>query len=198
MHVGLGDDVGDLLQQPLAVDGHDLDVDLVGGGIDAPLHRQRALRLVGDEAAERSAVGPVHGHAAAAREIAGDRFARQWLAAARELDQQVVDALHGELPCTGTRSRSRRGGRQRRLGHGRARRPLVLEQHACDLVGTEVAQRHQHVEVVIAIKVETLACGRKVGTLQPEPAQLLIEQLLALGLVAPAVEAVEPVAHLLA
>src|SRR5690606_1676268 len=48
------------------------------------------------------------------------------------------------------------------------------------------------------IEPESLAHGREVGTGQAEPAQLPVEQLLSFGLVAGAVELVEPGAYFLA
>ncbi len=198
-HVGvfLGDQVGDVLQQPAAIDRIDHDVHLVAAPGLAPLHRQDALRAGGRQTGQRSAVCTMHGDTAATGQVADDGFAGHRLAAARQLYQQVAHALYGELGLAqvlAARGRPRQARRGRRL----ACCTFGFQQGTADLVRPGIAQRHLDVEVVNAVGMELLRRDGQVRVLQPQALQLALEQF-APGLhVAGAVQLVEPAAHLLA
>ena len=88
----LGDDLGDVVEQAGPVVGLDADRDRVGLGrrrLPLDVDEPRDLALVHD----RRAGLEVDGHALAAGDEADDRIARDRVAALREPDQQVADAL---------------------------------------------------------------------------------------------------------
>ncbi|KAG1255907.1 hypothetical protein G6F66_014867 [Rhizopus arrhizus] len=62
-HVGvfLGDQVGDVLQQPAAIDRRDHHVHFVAATGLAPFHRQDPLWAGGSQAGQRRTVCPMHG-----------------------------------------------------------------------------------------------------------------------------------------
>ena len=108
----LGEHVGDVAQQPGAVERLDLDRHHEGGGlVVVPLDLDDPLGVV-DQAGGVGAVGAVHRHAAAAGDEAHDLVARHRRAAPRQAHHHVVEALDvhaGGAPLGASRAGS--GGR---------------------------------------------------------------------------------------
>jgi hypothetical protein len=151
-------------EQPLAIEREQRDIDLVPAARAAPFHGDRALRLRGRQTHIGRATGAMHRHALAAREVAHDRFARQRLAAARGLREQVADAFDGEVRAALLRRRARDHRRDHRLRFGL--RPFVFEQRAADLVRADVAERDEHDEFVFVRRIELREHRREVRLAQ--------------------------------
>ena len=134
----------------------------------------------------------------AAREVADDRLARQRLAAARELHQQVAHALDGEvrarLACAGARETDGANAR------ARARRARVRVRAARGRPGAG-RRRPARPARTRSSSLATLNCastGARSAFAQAEALEFLVEQFPAGLQVARAVELVEPAAHLFA
>src|SRR5699024_11529059 len=94
---GRGDDGDDVLVQALAVVAANGDIDLVDllGGL-APVDVDDAVRIAARQAQQARTVGAMHRYAAATRDVATHRVARQRLAALRKRGQQIADALDAQ------------------------------------------------------------------------------------------------------
>jgi hypothetical protein len=194
--VARGDHVGDVLVQPFAVVALDQHIHFVGlVATAAPLHFDHAARIACTQAGKAGTVGAVHRYAATARDETEYRIARQRLAAARELREQIAHALDHEriaAAALGPRRRQRRGG-----GFGLGRRHDLV-QRARELRRAHVAQRQGDEKIVHALQVEARRQGVQVERDQRQALELAFEDRATGGEVGGVVDVAEIGAHFLA
>src|SRR5512139_1629850 len=184
----LGDDVRDVAQQALAVEGLQLDIHFeCSAGIEHPFRRHHARRV---GAPERGAVGAVHGKSAPDRGVGDDGLGRLRLAAARKRQRHVAQPRYGDR-IAGFGARARLGGRHQRRG-GLARFLQGVDQVAL----ADVAAAERGEKLVDLAELESLRELFLIRVHHAQALEFLVQQGAAKADLLADVTLAEPGAHL--
>ncbi len=178
----------------LAIVGAQQQVDFIGlAAAAAPFHLQHSRRIARRQAHQLRTIVAVDADAASTGDEAEDGVAGHRLAAARQRGQQVADAFDDDRVGRALTASARW---RRRLGF--LSRLAVFMKDARHLRGRGVAQRDRHVQLFRPVHVHALEYRRQVRLAQAEAFEVALQQIASFLHVACLIEAMKPVAHLVA
>ena len=192
--MGVAEHLRHIAQQPLAVEGLDMQADTEAAGGIAPAHLHQPPAALLGQGQHIGAILAMDGDALPHRNVADDGIAGHRPAACRQAREQVADTANGDLPCPAVRPDPLHG----RGRHGRFAAFGRNAQGAGELPRRDIGRPQRRQQVLAMAQIEVSCQGLQIHRVRidVELAQLALQDLAPRLDMAVVILFLEPAPHL--